>query len=146
MTRYDTRRAFLHSIGAAPLATVPTTTASGDTTNTTTETRLTAADLLIPEPELPRGFSQQPTPDSNPFLDALHEAEPRITDADVAIDGYWNGTTANDPEWVLSPLAIVTDDPLPRETVNAAATHAHDEYIDEYATLQRTRYNTHGAT
>lgn len=111
MTSNNTRREFLQSVGATGIATIPIRA------DDETVTSLDAVDLLIPASEVPTGFKQQPTPDSNSFIDALYAADPGTTSADIAVQGYWKGGEQTDPEWVLSSLAIVADDSIPRETL-----------------------------
>lgn len=127
MTAHNTRREFLQSIGATSIATIPTQ--AGDEVVTSID----AVDLLIPASAVPTGFKRQPTPDSNPFIDALHAADPDTTSADIADQGYWKGGEQTNPEWVLSSLAIVADDSVPRETLEDAAGQSYDRYVEEYA-------------
>ena len=125
MTRPHSRRAFLHRVGAVSLTGVTATSATAETT-------ITAPDLVIPDSEAPDDFDPLPSVDSNRFTDALHTATPELTNSDIAVAGYWNGDTQTDPEWVLSSMAIVADEPLPRASIEAAAEQAYDEHVAEY--------------
>lgn len=126
MTSNNTRREFLQSVGATGIATIPIRADEEAVTS------LDAVDLLIPASEVPTGFKQQPTPDSNSFIDALYAADPGTTSADIAVQGYWKGGEQTDPEWVLSSLAIVADDSIPRETLEDAVGQSYDKYVEEY--------------
>ncbi|EMA18436.1 hypothetical protein [Haloarcula amylolytica] len=125
MTRENSRRAFLHSVGAVSLTGVTATSSAAETT-------LTAPDLVIPESAAPNDFDPLPSVESNRFTDALHAAAPGLTSSDIAVAGYWNGATQTDPEWVLSSMAVVADESLPRAPIEAAAEQAYDEYVAEY--------------
>jgi hypothetical protein len=118
----------LHSISSLSL--IPTL-GSNQSTKTNENGTLTAADLLISTSEVPPGFEQHQEPGSNTYIDALDKSAFDIADADIATRGYWKGPTQAEPEWVLSTMAIVTEDP-PRAVIESAAQQAHDEYTAEY--------------
>ncbi|WP_302080574.1 hypothetical protein [Salinibaculum rarum] len=131
MTRTNTRRAFLQGIGGIGVIGVPTRTADEGTT-TGGDTTVTATDLVIPASEVPPGFESYPTPNSNSFIDALEELTLDVTSTDIAVQGYWSGEVQSDPEWVLSSVALVSEDPLPRTSIETAAQQSYDEYVEAY--------------
>jgi hypothetical protein len=131
MTRKHTRRAFLQGISGVGVIGL-TTRADAEASTSTDAANFTATDLVIPPAEAPPGFEPYPTPDSNPFIDALTESALDVASTEIAVQGYWNGTTQSDPEWVLSTTALVADDPLPRAPIEAAAQQSHDEYVTAY--------------
>lgn len=129
MTRHNTRRAFLHSIGSLSL--IPALTPNQANTADDDATPA-AADLVISNSEAPSGFERYSEPDSNPFIDALDQSAFDIAHVDIATQGYWKGQTQAEPEWVLSTMALVADDTLPRTAIDSAAQLAYDEYVTEY--------------
>lgn len=133
MTRNTTRRSFLQGIGGVGVTGFPTR-ADAEARTSANDPNLTATDLVIPAAEAPPGFEPYPTPDSNPFIDALTESALDVASTEIAVQGYWNGTTQSDPEWILSTTALVADDPLPRAPIEAAAQQSFDEYVTAYNT------------
>jgi len=127
MTRYNTRRAFLQSIGGVSIIGIPTSANSEDI-----DPKLTATDLLISAAEVPSGFQSYPTKEANSFIDALHDSPVDVTTIDIDVQVYWQGTTQSDPEWVLSSAALVADDQLPRPRIEDAAQQSYDEYVEAY--------------
>jgi hypothetical protein len=147
MTSNNTRREFLQSVGATGIATISTWADEESVTS------LNAVDLLIPASEVPTGFKQQPTPESNLFIDALYAADPGTTSADIAVQAYWKGGEQTRPKWVLSSLAIVADDSILRETLEDAVGQSYGTYVEEYAAetniwiqFERTRTQTSQAS
>ncbi|WP_338739404.1 hypothetical protein [Haloplanus salilacus] len=133
MTQNNTRRAFLQGIGGVSVIGLPTR-ADAKASTSADDASLTATDLVIPESEVPPGFEPYPTPDTSPFSDALDESALDVASTEIAMKGYWNGTTQSDPEWVLSTSALVADNPLPRAPIEAAAQQSYDEYVTAYNT------------
>jgi len=88
--------------------------------------------MLVPDAAVPNRFTQYPEPDSGRFYDILTDNAPDLSNADTARVGYWDGNTQDDPHWVLSSIAIVADETLPRATVEAAAGQSNDKYVAEY--------------
>jgi len=131
MIRKNTRRAFLQGIGGVSLFGLPTSTAD-EASISASNASLRATDLVIPASEVPPGFEPYPTSDSNSFIDVLDESDLDVASTDIAVQGYWKGSTQSDPEWVLSAIAIVADDSLPRATIETAAQQSYDEYVTAY--------------
>jgi len=131
MTRKNTRRSFLQSIGGIGVIGLPTRK-DAEASTSADDASLTATDFVIPQSEVPPGFEPYPTPDTNPFIDVLDESLLNVASIEIAVQGYWNGTTQSDPEWVLSTTALVADDPLPRAPIEAAAQQSHNEYVTAY--------------
>jgi hypothetical protein len=131
MTWNHTRRTFLQGISGVGVIGL-TTRADAEASTSTDDPNLTATDLVISPAEAPPGFEPYPTPDTNPFIDALTESALDVASTEIAVQGYWNGRTQSDPEWVLSTTALVADDPLPRAPIEAAAQQSHDEYVTAY--------------
>lgn len=131
MTRNNTRRSFLQSIGGAGFFISPTSTADEASTSTG-DASPNAADLVIPASEVPPGFEPYPVPETAPFIDALDESALDVASTDIAVQGYWKENTQSEPKWVLSATAIVADEPLPRAPIEAAAQQSYDEYVTAY--------------
>lgn len=130
MTEPHTRRGFLQQVGAVGVAGHIQPAASGSRGDA--GERPTAADLVVSATEAPPGFEPYETLDSPPLLEALAPSALDRADTDIAVRRYWKGSTASEPEWVLSTLAIVGADPLPRAPLEAATRQADDEYVSAY--------------
>lgn len=129
MTDY-TRRDWLQKVGVGVTGVVPY--AISNRTNDTQESNLRARDVIVPETAVPDRFTPYSERGTGRFFDILTDKTPELTDVDFAGNGYWDGTTQEDPHWVVSSLALVANDTLSRGTVETAARKAYDEYISEY--------------
>lgn len=125
-----TRRDWLRSVGAG-ITGVATSAIISEADDSRTA-RLRARDVLVPDVAVPNRFTQYPDPDSSRFFDILTGNAPDLINADTARVGYWDGNTQDNPHWVLSSIAIIADETLPRATVEAAAGQSNDEYVAEY--------------
>lgn len=126
----QTRRDWLRNMGVGVTGVVTHPLTSG--TDDDQESGLQARDVLVPDTALPERFSQYPDLGSGRFFDILTDKVPTLTDADTATNGYWDGGTQENPHWTVSSMAIVADDTLSRESVEAAAGQSYDEYVADY--------------
>lgn len=135
MPPQHSRRAFIQAIGGVSFTGLAgsATAASGTTDKSTTPS---AADLVIPETAVPNGFERYSPEDVNrssaPFIEKLQQLDPRFRSVATAGNAFWKGEGESDPQWVLSSIALVGADSLPRLHLEKAADVFYDEYIDEY--------------
>ena len=132
MTEDNTRRTFVKAIGGASFTGIPSTLLGRSIAED--DTNPVAAEILLPEAELPEAFDCCPGLDIHtvPFVEALQSVDSRFKSSDIAAEGYWRGTDQSNPEWVVSSLAIVTEWPLPRKIVETATGQMWDEYVAMY--------------
>jgi hypothetical protein len=129
MTDY-TRRDWLQNVGVSVTGFVPYATSGR--TDDTQEPNVQARDVIVPETVVPDRFTPYSERGTGRFFDILTDKAPELTDVDFAGNGYWDGDTQEDPHWVVSSIALVANDTLPRGTVEAAARKSYDEYVSEY--------------
>jgi hypothetical protein len=135
MPPQHSRRAFIQAIGGVSFTGLAgsATAASGTTNESST---LSAAELVIPETAVPNEFERYSPEDTNrgstPFIEKLHHLDPRFKSVATAGNAFWKGEEESDPQWVLSSIALVGADRLPRLHLEKAADVFYDEYIDEY--------------
>lgn len=125
-----TRRGYLKQVGSAGLAGISTTPRKNSTASD--DRKVAPEELLFPESVVPAGFNSYQTPESIPILETLQAADSRFVGADTAAQGYWRGGSKANPEWVLSSVAIVSDEQLSRSNAERAVGEAYDEYISQY--------------
>ena len=132
MPQQNTRRTFVKAVGGASFTGIPSTLLQRD--NFETDTELRAAELVIPETELPAGFDRHPLSEENtvPIVETLQSLDSRFESSDIAVEGYWKGGNQENPQWVISSLAIVTGKPISQSLVETAAAQAWNQYIAEY--------------
>ena len=135
MSQNNTRRAFIKAVGGVSFTgVVGSATANSGTTDESST--LSAADLVIPETAVPDGFERHPMSDSNreaaPFIEKLQYLDPQFKSVDTAGNAFWKGEVESDPEWVLSSIALVGENTLPRPHIEKATDLFYDDYIDEY--------------
>ena len=132
MTEDNTRRTFVKAIGGASFTGIPGTLLGSGAAED--DTAPVAAEMVLPKGELPESFDCCPGPDIHtiPFVETLQSVDSRFESSDIAADGYWKGTDPENPEWVVSSLAIVTAWPLSRKIVETAAGRMWDEYVAMY--------------
>jgi hypothetical protein len=131
MTGDHTRREFLTSIGATALTPFVNSNV-GELTKSSDKPVVSATELVITDAQTPPGYDQYPSPDNNPFIEALKQQNIPVDTADTANTGYWRGGEQDNPEWVLSSLALVADTQLDRAAVNAAAETVHHDFVESY--------------
>ena len=135
MSRQHTRRAFIQAIGGVSFTGIA---GSATATSGSSEERqpLAAADLVIPEPAVPAWFERHTTTDSDqgaaPLIEMLEHHDPRFESVDTATSGFWKGEVKSDPQWVLSSIALVGEDTLPRLHIEKVTDMFYDDYINEY--------------
>jgi len=133
MPPQHSRRAFIQAIGGVSFTGLAgsATAASGTTDESTIPS---AADLVIPETAVPNGFERYSPEDANrgaaPFIEKLQQLDPRFRSVATAGNAFWKGEGESDPQWVLSSIALVGADSLPRLHLEKAADVFYDEYID----------------
>lgn len=125
-----TRRNWLRTVGMGVSGVAIHSTTTG--TDDAQAARFCACDGLVPDTAVPDRFTQYPEPASTRIFDVLADEAPEPTDADTAASGYWDGDTEENPHWILSSMALVADDTLPRATIESAARQSTDEYVAEY--------------
>lgn len=129
--RYQTRRDYLRQLGnlsVVPLA----ANADEGRTDISTLPDVTATELVIPEREAPAGFQTAAEPSDPPILSTLQSVTNVVTPVDTAVRGYWMGRDEDNPRWVLSSIAIVTDQPIARQDVETTGSRVYDEFVSEY--------------
>ena len=135
MSRQHSRRAFIKAVGGVSFTGIA---GSATATSGSSEERqpLAAADLVIPETAVPAGFKRHPTSDSDreaaPFIEKLQYLDPRFKSVDTAGNAFWKGEVESDPQWVISSIALVGENTLPRPHIGKATDLFYDDYIDEY--------------
>lgn len=131
MTQQNTRRTFIKTIGS-----VSFTGIAGSAINTADSgdgrSNINASRLLIPDEDIPDEFEQHPKPDTSRFLNVLCSADPRFNMVESAVQGFSKGGTKSNPQRVISTMALVGDDVLPRLHIEAAIELFCEEYIFEY--------------
>lgn len=125
-----TRRGYLKQVGSAGLAGISTTATKNSTDSD--DMKIAPEELLFPESVVPAGFNSYQTPESIPILETLQAADSRFAGADTAAQGYWRGGSKANPEWVLSSVAIVSDEQLSQSNTERAVGEAYNEYISQY--------------
>jgi len=125
-----TRRGYLKQVGSAGLAGISITATKNSTDSD--DMKIAPEELLFPESVVPAGFNSYQTPESIPILETLQAADSRFAGADTAAQGYWRGGSKANPEWVLSSVAIVSDEQLSQSNTERAVGEAYDEYISQY--------------
>lgn len=129
MTDY-TRRSWLQNVGASVTGFAPYVISRG--TKATQRSSLRARDVIVPDTVVPDRFTQYSERGTGRFFDILTDKAPELAEVDFAGNGYWDGATQEEPHWVVSSIALVANDTLPRGTVEAAAKKSYDEYVSEY--------------
>jgi hypothetical protein len=125
-----TRRLFLQ--GFAGLALPLTTRVTSAGTNSDDNHPLKVRDLVVRNIDVPDRFEQYDETGSGRFVERLYARAPALTTADTATTCYWYGGDQDDPRWVLSSLALVADDPLPRNTVEGVIGESTKAYVEAY--------------
>lgn len=144
MPPQHTRRALIQAIGGVSFTGLA---GSATATSATTDEAATvaASELVIPAEAVPAGFERYSAGESDwksaPFIEKLQSHDQRFRSVDhdrrfnsveAATSGFWKGGEASNPQWVLSSMALVSEDRLPRPHFEAAAAVFYKDYIDEY--------------
>lgn len=126
----DTRRGYLRALSS--LALTGTARMANAATDTDTESSITARDLVLTESAVPDRFEQHHDTGSGQFLESLYAKVPALSTASTADTCYWYGGDQDNPHWVLSSFALVTDEPLPRDVIEDANRESTEAYVEAY--------------
>lgn len=123
------RRSYLKLVGGVPfcISQIP-----GHSNRKDIKDGVSASDLLISQEQAPSGFEIAESVDGVPLLEYVSSTDLHLNQARSATRGYWKGPNEQDPDWVLSSVAVVSDEPISRRSIEQATGECYSEYVREF--------------
>lgn len=123
------RRSYLQLVSGVPfgISQIPRHSNRKDT-----KEGVSASDLLISQEQAPSGFEITESVNGVPLLEYVSSTDLHLNQARSAARGYWKGPNEQNPYWVLSSVAVVSEEPISRRSIEQAARECYSEYVCEY--------------